>query len=424
MKFLKIVAFSVFSLLAVTGCKKEEVKEEKGFSTHLPNFGNVDVNSVFSKEDSQLDNEAYVQSYLNQYYDHVWEKGNLWGGILVAKGDKILLEKYRGYAQDGETSPIDANTPMHVASISKSLTAMVVLKLVDAKQINLDDSLVKYFPKFPYPKVTVRTLLNQRSGLPKYEYFIEKISPEPQVLSKKYITNQDILDMLIQYKPDLARDTDTGFMYCNTNYALLALIVEKVTKTSFPDAMQQMVFKPLQMDHSYIFQEKDTLTAAKSFYASGPKVHPYDRLDLVYGDKNVFTTPRDLFTFSKAMYSKDFMSKQLLDQAFLPYSNEKKGVNNYGFGFRMKNYDQGDQLTYHNGWWHGSNTVFGHLLKSKTTIIAIGNKYSTRVYTALSLASLFGDYPFEHDKLMKTVGNGDSVNSNSTNDISIELNGE
>ena len=90
----------------------------------------------------------------------------------------------------------------------------------------------------------------------------------------------------------------------------------------------------------------------------------------------------------------------------------------------MKNYDQGEKLTYHNGWWHGSNTVFGHLLNSKTTIIAIGNKYSTRVYTSLALASLFDDYPFEREKILKAVGGSDSASGNDINVISNELNGE
>jgi hypothetical protein len=66
-----------------------------------------------------------------------------------------------------------------------------------------------------------------------------------------------------------------------------------------------------------------------------------------------------------------------MEQVFTPYSNEKFGMNNYGFGFRMKIFDNGEKLTYHNGWWHGTNSVFAHLLKSKVTIIAIGNKYST-----------------------------------------------
>ncbi len=421
MKFSKIFSVSIFAAIMLVSCKKENQQEKDSFSTNLPNFGNVDVNKVFSPQDSQVENEPFIKSFLDQYYDNVWEKGNLWGGILVAKGDKILLEKYRGFAQDHEQSPINQNTPMHVASISKTLTAMAVLKLVDSKKISLDDDLTKFFPKFPYPNVTVKNLLSQRSGLPKYEYFIEKVSPAPAVLSKKFITNQDVLDILVQYKPDLARDTDNGFMYCNTNFALLALIVEKVIKTNFPDAMQQMVFKPLKMEHSYIFQEKDTATAAKSFYAGGPKLYPYDRLDLIYGDKNVFTTPRDLLTFSKAMFSNDLLSPQLKEQVFTPYSNEKKGVNNYGLGFRMKIYEDGKKITYHNGWWHGSNTVFAHLLDSKTTIIAIGNKYSTRVYTALALSSLFQDLPYESDKLKKVVGNGDSLNRDSSNNGSNEI---
>jgi CubicO group peptidase (beta-lactamase class C family) len=205
--------------------------------------------------------------------------------------------------------------------------------------------------------------------------------------------------MLVQYKPDLARETDTGFMYCNTNFALLALIIEKVTQKPFPEAMQEMVFKPLKMEHTYIFQEKDIPTASQSFYNGNNKLYPLDHLDLIYGDKNVYTTPRDLFNFSKALFSKDFLKPELKEMVFTPYSNEKAGLNNYGLGFRMKIFDNGEKLTYHNGWWHGTNSVFGHLLKSKVTIVAIGNKYSQRVYSALALSALFEDFPIQREKL-------------------------
>ena len=56
-------------------------------------------------------------------------------------------------------------------------------------------------------------------------------------------------------------------------------------------------------------------------------------------------------------------------------------------------------MIFHNGWWHGTNSVFAHLLKSKVTIIAIGNKYSGRVYSALALAGLFEDFPQQKEKL-------------------------
>ena len=306
---------------------------------------------------------------------------------------------------------------LHVASISKSITAMAVMKLIEAGKLEMDVPLTKYFPGFPYPEVTVFTLLSQRSGLPKYEYFIEKIEPEPAELSKKYISNHDILNLLIRYKPELARATNTGFMYCNTNYALLALLVEHVTKTSFPEAMQQIVFRPLKMKNTFILQEKDMESAAKSFYQRGPRVYPYDRLDLIYGDKNVYTTPRDLLNFSKAMFAENFLREDLKKMIFEPYSNERPGVNNYGLGFRMKVFNENEKLTYHNGWWHGTNSVFGHLLKSKVAIIAIGNKYSSRVYTSLALSGLFENFPFETEKLVKTLNQSDTIRNAGTDSL-------
>ena len=408
MKVFRIIFFlSIFGLVLFS-CKKEN-KDSEETKTTFPNFGNVALDEVFKQSDSQLKNRDSIVSVIDSYYENVWEKGDLWGGFLVAKGDEILYEGYRGFTQENKQGPVNDTVALHVASISKSITAMAVMKLIEAGKLEMDVPLTKYFPGFPYPEVTVFTLLSQRSGLPKYEYFIEKIEPEPAELSKKYISNHDILNLLIRYKPELARATNTGFMYCNTNYALLALLVEHVTKTSFPEAMQQIVFRPLKMKNTFILQEEDMESAAKSFYQRGPRVYPYDRLDLIYGDKNVYTTPRDLLNFSKAMFAKNFLREDLYKMVFEPYSNERPGINNYGLGFRMKVFNENEKLTYHNGWWHGTNSVFGHLLKSKVTIIAIGNKYSSRVYTSLALSGLFENFPFETEKLLKTMNQTDTL---------------
>ena len=413
-KFKFVLAATVF--LCIVSCKKksENQDEAQAYTSNLPNYGNVNLDDVFTEEDSYLSGKASIVASVKNYYDKVWEKGNLSGSVLVAKGDEILFEGYRGFAREGNQNPINKDTPLHVASVSKTMTAMAVLKLIEAGKVKLEDHLTALFPGFPYPNVTVQTLLDQRSGLPKYEYFIDKIKPAPAELSKTYITNQDVLNMLIKYKPELARDTDTGFMYCNTNYALLALIVEKATKTPFPQAMKEMVFAPLKMKHTYIFQEKDIPTASQSFYFGGNRLYPLDRLDVIYGDKNVYTTPRDLYNFSKALFSKNFLKPELMAKVFEPYSNEKAGQNNYGLGFRMKIFDNGEKLTYHNGWWHGSNSVFAHLLKSKVTSVAIGNKYSGRVYSALALAGLFEDFPAQKEKLEHILHeNQDSLKSGS-----------
>ena len=393
----KIAAIFII-LFTLISCKKESAEST---INDLPNYGNVELDDVFSKEDSQLMNESEIKNTLQLYYDRVWEKGELSGGFLVAKGDKILFERYRGYAKENDQIPITQNVPLHVASVSKTLTAMAVLKLVEAGKIKLHQKVTDFFPKFPYPEVEVFHLITHRSGLPKYEYVIDEMKLSPS--HGRYFTNQDVLDLLIKNKPELTRNVNTGFMYCNTNFALLALIIEKVTKNSFPVAMQKMIFQPLKMKHSYIFQPKDSLRAAQSFYNRGNRPFPNDKLDWIYGDKNCYTTPRDLFNFSKAMFSEKFLRKSLKDSIFQPYSNERPGVNNYGMGFRMKNFDNGERLIYHNGWWHGSNSSFSHLLKSKVTIIAIGNRFSSRVYSALALSGLFEDFPPEKEKLAKVL---------------------
>ena len=401
MTYLRVFLWA--ALLLFFSCKKDNANPKTEAEKSLPTFENVDLDDVFTKKDSQLHNRDSVVTVLGDYYKNVWEAGDLSGGFLIAKGDDILYENYRGFGREGNQMPIDKNTPLHVASVSKTITAMTLMKLVEAGKVNLEDPVTKFFPQFPYPNVTVLSLVTQRSGLPKYEHFIEKITPQPQEMTKTFITNQDVLNMLIKYKPELARETNTGFMYCNTNFALLALIIEKATSVPLPEAIKIMVFDPLKMKHSYIFQEKDIPTASQSFYNRGNKLYPLDRLDLIYGDKNVYTTPRDLYNFSKAMFAPNFLRKDLMNMVFEPYSNEKPGINNYGIGFRMKIFDDNEKLTYHNGWWHGSNTVFGHLLKSKVTIIAIGNKYSQRVYSALALSAIFENFPYETQKLNEAL---------------------
>jgi CubicO group peptidase (beta-lactamase class C family) len=379
----------------------------------LPNFGNVNLNNIFSINDSKLKNRDSVKIIIDNYYKSVWEKNNLWGGFLVAKGNDIIYEAYRGFAQDLSKNPILENTPLHIASVSKTLTAMAVMKLIETGKIKMNDAVTKFFPDFPYPNVTIFTLLSQRSGLPKYEYFFdEKSKLEKIEFSKEFLTNRDILDMLIRYKPQLLREPNTGFIYCNTNFAILALIIEKITKTDFPEAMNLMIFQPLKMKNTYILTEKKMGSAAKSFYPKNNRVYPYNRLDLIYGDKNVYSTPRDLFNFSRAMFAKNFLREDLQKMIFQPYSNEKQGMNNYGIGFRMKIFNENEKLTYHNGWWHGTNSVFAHLLNSKVTIIAIGNKYSRRVYSALSLSGIFENLPYETEKFNEIINETDSLNSN------------
>jgi CubicO group peptidase (beta-lactamase class C family) len=330
---------------------------------------------------------------IDRFYRKNWPNNTMNGGFLVAKNGEILYEKYEGYANFNKKTYITSNTPIHIASVSKVLTAAAVLKLVNAKRIGLDDKVRVYLKEFPYPDVTVRMLLNHRSGMRSYAYFTDR---DKSVWDRhNTLTNQDILTIMATKNIGLEQRTGTRFAYCNTNYAMLALIIEKVTKLSFQEAMRVMIFKPLGMQHTFVLDfDKDKKEVAPSYKANRVEIG-IDYLDKIYGDKNVYSTPRDLLKFERATNSSSFLEPDLLKQVYVGYSNEHPGRKNYGLGIRMLNWENGKNFYFHNGWWHGFTSSYITLKDENATIIALSNKYTKSTYAVRKLAPLFGEYPFQ-----------------------------
>jgi CubicO group peptidase (beta-lactamase class C family) len=313
------------------------------------------------------------------------------GGYLISWKGHSILEGYAGYAKKDK---ISENTPIHIASISKTFTAMAVLKLASEHKIEIDSALSFYFPNFNYSGITVKMLLNHRSGLPKYEYFMEKLQWPKNV----FATNSDILKLLIERKAEIddIQRPDTHFKYCNTNFVLLALIIEKVTGKSYPEYMQTEIFAPLGMKNSFVYSDKDSSKITPSFERNGAQF-AFNHLDKIYGDKNIFSTPRDLLIWDEGLKRSNFLNSEMLEMAYTPYSNEKAGSRNYGLGWRMMLQSDGRKLIYHNGWWHGNNTVFLRLLDQDATVIVLGNQYNKGVYKAKEMLSIF-DPSFSSEK--------------------------
>ncbi len=331
------------------------------------------------------------------WFDTVLALKGFNGGMIVAQNGSIVFEKYSGTAHLPGNDSITAHTPMHIASISKTFTAMAVLKLWQDGKLDIDDAFSKYFPAFNYPGLTIRCLLNHRSGLPNYNYFMETLGWD----KTRFVKNEDVLDYLVSRKaelPDIIPPC-SHFTYCNTNYALLALLIEKISGLKYANYLERTFFKPLQMNDTYVFTLADTLTATPSYNWRGTP-ESFNFLDQVYGDKNIYTTPKDLLTWDRALSSGLLFKQETLDAAYAPYSNEKPGMKNYGLGWRMNIFPDGNKIIYHNGWWHGSNAAFIRLLKEKATIIVIGNRFTRAVYHAKVLTSLFGNYyvPAEEDE--------------------------
>jgi CubicO group peptidase (beta-lactamase class C family) len=331
---------------------------------------------------------AAVEDVLN----HSLYRTNFNGSILVAKNGEIVYERYLGFHDLRRKDSLHADIPFQIASTSKPFTAMAVLKLVEEGRLSLDDGMEKFFPGFPYPGITVKTLLNHRSGLPNYLHFMEHGKwPRMQIA-----TNTDILNSLISWKPNPAYGPDRHFNYNNTNYVLLAMIIEKVSGLSYASYLKQQFFAPLGMINTFVKEPADSLVT-QSYQYNGA-VWTLDFSDGPYGDKNIYSTARDLLKWDQALYAGKVVAQALQDSAFLPYSNEKPGIHNYGLGWRMLLYPNGKKVIYHNGHWHGFNSAFSRLVDEKATIIILSNRYNNHVYSsAKKLYEVFGHYEGKGD---------------------------
>lgn len=336
-----------------------------------------------------------IERTLEAFYQQLWLKNGVSGGLLVAKNGAIIFEKYLGYENFLSLKKMKENSPLHLASISKVLTSLAILKLAEHQLLRLDEPVMEVLPDFIDKNITIRNLLSHRSGLQNYAYFQpdEKFWREGEMKS-----NQDILDYINHGLDERTASANKKFNYCNTNYAILALIIEKVTGASYAEAMQNILFKPLKMEDTFVFQIQDSAKVSQS-YGSGGKRWEWTDLDQIYGDKNIYSTPRDLLRLDKAMYQRDFLSPTLFAEMKKGYSYENPGIKNYGLGMRLMEWEDGETLYYHNGWWHGNYTVYVRDEKNKTTLIALGNKQIRSVYDVFSLAGYFGNYPVGFERL-------------------------
>ncbi len=374
----KRIIFYILIAAASTHCKSGLDKTNAGDSAYKHDFT---FNPLPQNKAAE-----YTQA-IKKFYDSSLASKGFNGAILVAKNGEILFEDYKGYIDFETKDTITSTTSFHLASISKTFTGMAILKLWEQHKISLDDSLQKFFPQLPYPGITIRMLLSHRSGLPNYLYFADTIWNDKQ----KKFNNEDVLNTMVKHQPPLIDTPGTHFNYSNTNFVLLALIIEKISGQPFPQYMKENVFRPLSMLHTYIFAPADTLHYIPTYSVTKP--FPLDQFDCTFGDKNVYSTARDLLLWDKALYQHTFVSKQTLDTAFTPLSNEKPSMHNYGLAWRLF-ISNGDTLIYHNGRWHGSNTAFARLVQDTATIIVLSNKQNRNVYDAKEMGYIFSGRNF------------------------------
>ncbi len=303
------------------------------------------------------------------------------GGVLIARKGVVLYEHYQGEESHATKAPVTDSSSFQLASASKPFTGMAVLTLLEKGKLSLEDPLQKYFPDFPYAGINIRMLLNHRSGLPNYLYFCDSLIQD----KSHFLTNDEVIRMMIEHKPPTQYPPDRRFNYCNTNYLLLASIIEKVSGQKYTDYLQQTFFTPLGMIHTFVADPSQPSRAHQTVsHLFNWRPEPDNSFDGVVGDKGIYSTVQDMLKWDQAIYSGKLLKPETLQAAFTPYSNEKPGIKNYGLGWRLLVYpDSTNKIIYHNGWWHGNNSVFYRFIKDSTTLIILGNRYNRGIYQSV-----------------------------------------
>ncbi len=354
MKFFKLLFFLGLILLAPGQARTGD---------------NLIISPVKKAENPPL-NEAYVIE-IRQIVDEILVRNKFNGSVLIGFKDYILYQNAMGLASLRQRNLLTEETPFQLASVSKSFTALSVLLLVQEGCINLDDPLKSYIPEFPYAGITIRHLLNHTSGVPNYIGLAAGKWQDGAIR-----TNEDMLELLVRYKLPLRFKPGSRFQYSNTGYALLALLVEKVSGIAFHAFLKNRIFEPLGMENTFAYTrlEWEAREVAIGHRGKTPAAEvPWpDPLDDVLGDKSIYSTPADLFKYRLAWTSDVLLSDSLRNLAFTPGKISGNKEINYGFGWRIKNIN-GTPIIYHNGLWHGFTATYTTLPDLDLTIILLNN---------------------------------------------------
>lgn len=268
------------------------------------------------------------------------------GSFLYAEKGEKIIDLYLGYRDIAQKDTLKAEHTFYLASVSKQITAMSCLILVQRGELDLANKLSEYFPAISYSdQLNLRQMLNHTSGIPDY-YALG--------VYKAGMKNEDVVNALLD-GTELDFEPGTKFSYSNSAYVLLAMVVEKVSGQSFASFVQKEIFDPLGMESSVVFDEHASPISVRAIghTADGQKK---DYAAFTTGGGGIFSHSTDLFKWERALYTEKLISKKLLEEAYTPAILTDGTSSYYGMGWFI---DENDS---HIVWHTGSLEGFRNLM--------------------------------------------------------------
>ncbi len=288
------------------------------------------------------------------------------GAFFIADEKNTLFQKAYGFADLIEERPLTIQTPFDIASVSKTMTATLVMKLIEDQQLKLDDKLVDFFPNMPYENITIDHLLTHTSGIP---FYYDKLIAKHWGVGRPL--NTDTIFALYQkHQPELEFAPGEKFNYSNAGYMLLAGIVEKATNKSYDDLLAEYIFIPAKMKNA-----RRDIFLAENTYAKGHQVSiekgeyvPLEQhedyatfLDAYFKDSKgpggICANLEDLWKFSFAISNNLILNEASKKAMFTPGKLSDGSRTNYGKGWQLSSID-GVRYVHHRGGSEGGNCFF------------------------------------------------------------------
>lgn len=320
------------------------------------------------------------------------------GCVLVAQGNIVLQYAYgRKDARTRERLQLDTRFP--ILSITKTMTATVVLKLQEEGKLSVRDRLSNYFPDFPNGnKITIHQLLTHTSGIHNYSDYV---GIDDSLITNYPIAKERILHQIKSRPPDFS--PGKRYSYNNSGYYLLGLIIEKVTGKPYETVVTELIFEPLGMnDSGFDFIHLPDSVKAKGYqFLDAERAVPYKHFDstYAYAAGSVYSTISDLHKWARAISSRKILTVKSWDAAFTPK------LNGYGYGWMIGQFF-GKKYVRHSGGYPGYMAEFVHYPDEDLTIIILNNfgNYEETVWPiAMGVSSIMFEKPYDDWKMRKEI---------------------
>lgn len=333
---------------------------------------------------SNLFAQKAISARLDSVFTVMYNQKQFNGSVLVAEKGKVLLAKGYGFRDTLSRYKTNKNTIYELASCSKQFTAAAVVLLHRQGLLQYDDAIDKYIPELKqWHDVTIYDLLRHTSGLPEYIGDMAKGWNH-----QKIATNKDLITFYAKRRDTLSFKPGSMHRYNNTNYALLASIIERVSGKTYADYLRDHIFRPLKMKSTFVYNRRLNPKRIEN-YATGYvwKRQAFDKitsenpnygdslvyyLDGIVGNAKVNSTILDLYRWEKALKSNTFFTAGEFE-LMTEVTKTSKGRNiPYGFGLELSGGKK--NLSYgHTGSWDGYASFIYHSVSKDRTIITLQN---------------------------------------------------